>query len=171
MQKPAISLDGEKLIINGHIFTGPTTSHKFENAIGEKGIIDTSMPSAPWGYKNNVRYLFPSLGITFTENHATGKVNGITCIYDPENDIDTFNGFSVFPGLLEIYGTPIDTFQYGKDLKFHSGVDIKMLVNWWIDVSVGITCASFTLKGKKLPSKRRSKNKHVISANLSFKTS
>ena len=170
MQKPIILLEAERLIINGHIFIGPAASDEFEYAIGEKGIIDTSMPPAPWGHKNNIRYFFPSHGVSFTEHHATEKVSGISCIYDPEDGFNYYNQMtSTFSGLLKVYGAQIKTLQFGKDLVFHQDVHIEMLVSWSLTVSCGNTQAVFSLMGKKLPSKRRSKNRHVVDVWLGFK--
>jgi hypothetical protein len=158
-----------QVLINGLcIQSAPTVSDMYA-VLGQPSRIDSGEKPAPAGHRNNQIHVFDELGLTLIEHHYTRLVQGLSCWFDTEERLFRFTPKCRFQGQLVFERV---TMPLGGDVR-------AFLVSSpfaFSDHFAG-TCRhefdGFSIivdsRGRRLPSGRRSKLRHVTYISLSWR--
>ncbi len=154
----------ESLTLNGQVLCSKLPPAKYYDLLGSTVRLIEPQPPAPWGHRNNQIHMFDNQGLYLIEHHATRLVDSVVIVlwleeapFQPASEFCgplTVGGVHVFPGMAE------DEFV-GGTITF-----VESLRGEWN--AKGAVYVALSTKGKKQPTKRRTKRRYFVYVSICF---
>lgn len=136
--------------------------------IGTPDRVDTGPVPAPYGFRNNHRHVFDSLGIYIGDHHHTGRATELGLTLQAEDLPHSFLAKRTFAGtllfdrkMMPLHATEREFFEASPwpFERFFGGKSSIKFAGFFVGIDA---------IGRKLPSGRRSKNRVVATVSLSW---
>lgn len=156
-------IESDRFELNGRALEHSQPVQTMYQLLGPSGRIVAAGPAAPIGHRNNQIHLYDRVGLYLNEHHFTYQIEAITFVLWREEA--TFTIDNDFDGELKVGGIPVSP-GITESLMLKSAIPfISRIRGTWQFESGGVW-VGFETKGQRLPSRRRSKSRRLVSLSV-----